>query len=100
MTFPTHRPPDPAPKVDLGTHGCATPAALRAARHHPTAADLYDAVRRHHPHLGRATLSRALATLESAGLVVEVWRDTLGRHYDAPPDSHDHERSGSLISPV
>jgi Fur family ferric uptake transcriptional regulator/Fur family peroxide stress response transcriptional regulator len=74
----------------LGPHAGAVLAALRATPHHPTAAALYDDVRRRHPRLGRATVYRALAALEAAGLVVEVWRDALGRHYDARTDPHDH----------
>jgi Fur family ferric uptake transcriptional regulator/Fur family peroxide stress response transcriptional regulator len=64
--------------------------ALRAASDHPTAAEIYDRLRTSHPRLGRATVYRALASLEAAGLVVEVWRDTYGRHYDARVERHDH----------
>jgi Fur family peroxide stress response transcriptional regulator len=74
----------------LGPQARAVLAALHAAQRHSTAAELYDDIRRQHPRLGRATVYRALAALESAGLVVEVWRDALGRHYDARTDPHDH----------
>lgn len=100
MIHHTARPPDLAPDTApaaparqpprLGPHAQAVLATLRAAQRHPTAAALYDDVRRQHPRLGRATVYRALAALESAGLVVEVWRDALGRHYDARTDPHDH----------
>lgn len=74
----------------LGAHALAVLETLRGTPQHPTAACLYDDVRRQHPRLGRATVYRALAALEAAGLVVEAWRDGVGRHYDARTDPHDH----------
>ncbi|MGZ3679075.1 MAG: Fur family transcriptional regulator [Ktedonobacterales bacterium] len=71
-------------------HDDAVLQALRAARTHPTAAALYDEVRRAHPRIGRATVYRALQRLEAAGLAVEVGRDSFGRHYDARVERHDH----------
>lgn len=71
-------------------HDEAVLQALHAARTHPTAADLYDAVRREHPRIGRATVYRALQRLEEAGRAVEVGRDSFGRHYDARVERHDH----------
>ncbi len=63
---------------------------LRATDRHPTAGELYDAVRLVRPRIGRATVYRALQRLEAAGLAVEVSRDSLGRRYDARLDRHDH----------
>ena len=74
----------------LAPHDDAVLAALRATANHPTAGELYDAVRRRYPHMGRATVYRALQRLEAAGLAVEVGRDSLGRHYDARTERHDH----------
>lgn len=74
----------------LSAHARAVLEILRAARQHPTAAELYEDARRAHPRLGQATVYRALAALEAAGLAVEVWRDALGRHYDARTEAHDH----------
>ena len=74
----------------LAPHDDAVLAALRATARHPTAGEIYDAVRRHYPHMGRATVYRALQRLETAGLAVEVGRDSLGRHYDARTERHDH----------
>lgn len=71
-------------------HDEAVLQALRAAQTHPTAADLYDAVRRVRPRIGRATVYRALQRLETAGLATEVGRDSFGRHYDARVERHDH----------
>lgn len=74
----------------LRRHDDAVLRALRGTRTHPTAAALYDEVRRAHPRVGRATVYRALQRLESAGLAVEVGRDNFGRHYDAHVERHDH----------
>jgi Fe2+ or Zn2+ uptake regulation protein len=82
----TSRAAEPA----LPPHDAAVLAALSDLRTHPTAAELYDAVRRRYPRIGRATVYRALRRLEAAGLAVEVTRDSFGRHYDARTDRHDH----------
>ena len=90
-----HLAPDDAAKFArmaqrLRRHDEAVLQALRDARTHPTAAALYDNVRRAHPRIGRATVYRALQRLEAAGLAVEVGRDNFGRHYDARVERHDH----------
>lgn len=74
----------------LGRNDGAVLDALRATSAHPTAAAIEDAVRRTHPRIGRATVYRALARLEAAGLILEVGRDALGCHYDARTERHDH----------
>lgn len=74
----------------LAPHDGAVLAALRETASHPTAGEVHDAVRRRYPHMGRATVYRALQRLEAAGLAVEVGRDSLGRHYDARTERHDH----------
>lgn len=74
----------------LNAHARAVLAELRAAGCHPTATDLFATVRAQHPRIGLATVYRALARLEAAGLAVEVARDAQGRHYDARTDPHDH----------
>lgn len=74
----------------LGRHDSAVLDALRATAAHPTAAQVYDAVRTRYPRIGQATVYRALTRLLAAGLVVDVGRDALGRHYDARTERHDH----------
>lgn len=64
--------------------------ALRATDQHPTAGELYDAVRLVRPRIGRATVYRALQRLEAAGRAIQVSRDSLGRRYDARVERHDH----------
>jgi Fe2+ or Zn2+ uptake regulation protein len=63
---------------------------LRVATTHPTAAELYEDVRRRYPRIGRATVYRALARLEAVGLIRTVGRDEQGQHYDARTERHDH----------
>lgn len=74
----------------LGRHDHAVLDALRATTTHPTAGQLYEAVRARFPRVGQATVYRALTRLLAAGLVVDVGRDALGRHYDARTERHDH----------
>jgi Fur family peroxide stress response transcriptional regulator len=74
----------------VGAHARVVLDALRAMPHHPTAAAIYDEVRRAQPRLGQATIYRALAALEGAGLVAVAGRDALGCHYDARTEPHDH----------
>lgn len=78
------------PSRALAPHDDAVLDALRTTGCHPTANELYDAVRLRYPHMGRATIYRSLQRLEAAGLAVAVARDSLGRHYDARTDRHDH----------
>lgn len=82
--------PSQADTDGLGRHDRAVLDALRATTAHPTAAQLYGTVRARFPRVGQATVYRALARLLAAGLVVDVGRDALGRHYDARTDRHDH----------
>ncbi|MDR5683772.1 MAG: Fur family transcriptional regulator [Armatimonadota bacterium] len=62
--------------------------ALRRARDHPSAEDVYRSVRRTHPTMSRATVYRALDLFASLGLV-EVFRGADGvARYDPHPSSH------------
>jgi Fur family ferric uptake transcriptional regulator/Fur family peroxide stress response transcriptional regulator len=72
--------------------------ALRAADDHPTAAEVYERVRRATPGIGAATVYRALALLVTTGHALEL---NLGAgsaaRYDANTSRHDHavcERCG------
>jgi Fur family ferric uptake transcriptional regulator/Fur family peroxide stress response transcriptional regulator len=63
---------------------------VRAARDHPTAADIHRRVRRTLPRIGRATVYRTLARLAADGIVAIV--RLRGRHarYDGIAEPHDH----------
>jgi Fur family ferric uptake transcriptional regulator/Fur family peroxide stress response transcriptional regulator len=64
---------------------------LHACADHPTAAEVYDRVRRIHPGIGAATVYRSLALLVGSGEALEL---TLGdgssARYDGKVDRHDH----------
>jgi Fe2+ or Zn2+ uptake regulation protein len=64
---------------------------LRAARDHPTAAEVYERVRAVAPGIGSATVYRALALLVSSGRALELsLGDGAAARYDANTDRHDH----------
>jgi Fur family transcriptional regulator, ferric uptake regulator len=62
--------------------------ALRATRSHPTAQDLYDAVRPSVPRLTLATVYRNLHVLQDLGLARRIEVDGQSSRFDA--DTHDH----------
>lgn len=79
----------PAPRLTPARQ--AVVDVLTAATDHPTAADVFDRVRRVHPGMGAATVYRTL------GLLVETGRarmlslgDGAGARYDANTSRHDH----------
>lgn len=64
---------------------------LRAARDHPTAAEVYDRVRKSSPGIGSATVYRTLALLVSTGQALELnLGDGAAARYDANTSRHDH----------
>jgi Fur family peroxide stress response transcriptional regulator len=63
---------------------------LAATRAHPTAAQLYDEVRKVLPGATLATVYRNLAVLQELGLVREIPAGTSAAHYDAIVRSHCH----------
>nr|MDT0664194.1 transcriptional repressor [Micromonospora sp. DSM 115978] len=66
-------------------------AVLRAARDHPTAAEVYDRVRSTSPGIGSATVYRTLALLVSTGHALELnLGDGAASRYDANTARHDH----------
>jgi Fur family ferric uptake transcriptional regulator/Fur family peroxide stress response transcriptional regulator len=64
---------------------------LRAARDHPTAAEVYERVKATSPGIGWATVYRALALLVSTGQALELNIGTgAAARYDANTSRHDH----------
>ncbi|SNQ51222.1 Fur family transcriptional regulator [Frankia canadensis] len=64
---------------------------LRAADDHPTAAEVYERVRRASPGIGSATVYRTLALLVSTGRALELTLgDGAAARYDANTRRHDH----------
>jgi Fur family ferric uptake transcriptional regulator/Fur family peroxide stress response transcriptional regulator len=74
---------------------------LRAARDHPTAAEVYARVRVVAPGIGGATVYRSLALLVATGHALELsLGDGSAARYDANTDRHDHavcDRCGRAV---
>ena len=64
--------------------------ALRATRSHPTAQDIYDAVRPHVPRITLATVYRNLHVLEDLGLARRIQTDGQSSRFDADAGEHAH----------
>jgi Fur family peroxide stress response transcriptional regulator len=74
----------------LNTNARAVLDVLRSAENHPTALEVYELVKRARPHIGLATVYRALHQLTEQGLIKEVGRDADCIRYDAHTNRHDH----------
>jgi Fe2+ or Zn2+ uptake regulation protein len=73
---------------------------LRAVDTHPTAEQVFSAVRRHMPNISLATVYKALEALVDAGLAGRLADDSGGPiRYDGRPEAHYHlrcERTGQV----
>ncbi len=58
--------------------------------YHPTANEVYDALSRTHPSVGRATVFRNLAVLEEEGRIIRLIFPGEGARYDPVVDGHAH----------
>jgi Fe2+ or Zn2+ uptake regulation protein len=67
-------------------------AFLRAADCHPTAEQVFAAVRREVPHISLATVYKALEALVDAGLAARIANDSGAARYDCRSESHYHLR--------
>jgi Fur family peroxide stress response transcriptional regulator len=74
----------------LNTNARAVLDVLRSAENHPTALEVYELVRRIRPHIGLATVYRALHQLTEQGVIKEFGRDADSIRYDARTIRHDH----------
>lgn len=63
---------------------------LSGSDRHPTAAELYDEVRKVLPEVTLATVYRNLAVLRELGLIKEIPAGTSAAHYDAIVEDHCH----------
>jgi Fe2+ or Zn2+ uptake regulation protein len=101
----THREPTPCPsgaadlRRALGQAGWrftrqreAVFAYLRSAQGHPTADQVFAAVRRDIPHISLATVYKALEALVSAGLATRIAGESGPARYDGRPEAHYHLR--------
>ncbi len=74
----------------LTRHRQAVLQTVRAGPTHPTAAEVYDAVRAYDPGIAFATVYNSLHYLVSAGLIAEVRRPDGVVSYDRETRPHDH----------
>ncbi len=76
-------------KETLNENAQAVLDAVRASDNHPTAQEIYDAVRHTRPNIGLASVYRILHTLTRQGLMREIGRNEECR-YDGQVARHDH----------
>ena len=65
-------------------------AELKRNRNHPSADELYTAVKKRIPHISLATVYRNLETLSNAGLVRKLEVTGRQKRFDGNLDPHDH----------
>lgn len=63
---------------------------LEGNRNHPTAENLFEAVRESFPTMSRATVYNTLRALRDAGQIVELTIEPGRKHYDPDTGSHHH----------
>lgn len=63
---------------------------LRSVKTHPTARQVYDAVRKVLPHISFATVYRNLNQLREEGVILELSYANKASHYDGNPNNHYH----------
>ncbi len=74
----------------LNTNARAILEMLRASQQHPTALEVYEAVRCVRPRIGLATVYRILHQLTEQGLIRELEYGSECSRYDARIHRHDH----------
>ena len=65
---------------------------LRAVPHHPTAGDVFLAVKRRHPRVSLATVYNALEQFVRSGLASKLTYGDAASRYDIRTDVHSHAR--------
>src|SRR5712691_4061550 len=75
----------------LNTNARAVLEVLQASQRHPTAFDVYEAVRLTRPRIGLATAYRILHQLTKQGLIKELAYGSGCSRYDACIRRHDHD---------
>ena len=63
---------------------------LEASRNHPTAEDVYQAVRKRYPSIAKATVYNILDALKQAGAIQQLTIARQAAHYDAVTEPHPH----------
>jgi Fur family transcriptional regulator, peroxide stress response regulator len=100
-TKPAEHPPRSAAEIRAALHaaGCrytaqraAVYSVLEQAHHHPTADDVYHAVRRNVPKISLATVYNALEALVDSKLANKLTNGAGSARYDCGGDDHYHLR--------
>ena len=74
----------------LNKNALAVLETVRAAHNHPTAQEIYEAVKPLRPHIGLASVYRILHMLVAQGYLKEVGRNDDCTGYDGRVSRHDH----------
>ena len=74
----------------LNTNAQVVLDIVRTARDHPTALEIYEAVRLTRPRIGLASIYRILHQLTERGYVKELGRSDESCRYDGQTSRHDH----------
>ncbi|HLH60575.1 MAG TPA: transcriptional repressor [Ktedonobacteraceae bacterium] len=77
-------------KTKLNSNAQAVLNIVLAAHNHPTALEIYEAVKSVRPHMGLASVYRILHNLAEQGYIREIGRDEEGNRYDGNTARHDH----------
>ncbi len=63
---------------------------LKGSKTHPTADNIYNALKKRHPIFSRATVYNTLFIFKEAGIIQELTLDKKEVHYDPNPVPHHH----------
>jgi Fur family peroxide stress response transcriptional regulator len=77
-------------KETLNANAQAVLEVVRNSHTHPTALEVYEAVRRVRPRIGVASVYRILHSLAEQGLIREIGRTEEACRYDGHIERHDH----------
>lgn len=77
-------------KGTLNANAQAVLNAVKGASNHPTASEVYEAVRETRPRMGLASVYRILHMLVEERLIKEIRHNDEICRYDARTDRHDH----------
>ncbi|WP_376796897.1 Fur family transcriptional regulator [Thermogemmatispora sp.] len=77
-------------KETLNANAQAVLEVVRNSHNHPTALEVYEAVRKVRPRIGVASVYRILHSLAQQGLIRELGRSDEACRYDGHTERHDH----------
>ena len=77
-------------KEKLNLNSQAVLDAVRGSSNHPTALEIYEAVKQARPRIGLASVYRILHSLVEQGYIKELGRSEESCRYDAQTLRHDH----------